>query len=180
MTGKSKHGAVHNKFIIDQGSAHLLKNKTLLLDTNALIDAYRLSTEFVALLDEFVTLGCDLTATRSVIIEFLGSTTDAQIIKGKAELIEMIFGKKLTSNTFYLPLDHKMPELETFLIFSRQVKNFSAIDFEIYRTMQKYRSHLLLVTRNHKDFSTKLVERISFITLLGTAEIHTYGVYKAI
>jgi hypothetical protein len=167
---------MQNKFVINDSSKDMLQGKTLLLDTNVLMDAYRLPAEFYELLQELVGLDCDIVTTKTIVIEFLGSTTDEDALSKKTDFLEMILGKRLESG--YLPIDRDFPNRTDFLTFSRATNKFHPADFELYLTLKKYRQHLLLITRNHKDFPTKLVNRISFITLLGNAEIHTYGVYS--
>lgn len=171
----SKLRRMLNSFVIDHGTKQSFAGKTLLLDMNALLDAFRLPAEFYDLVNELAELGCDLVTTRSIAIEFLGGTTDAAALTKKQEFLEVTFSKSLSY--VYLPLEHTMPTTDEFLLFSRNANKFSLADFELYCTLKKYRQHIALITRNHKDFSTKIMDRLSFITLLGAAEIHTYGVY---
>ncbi len=162
-------------FVVDHNSQKAFAGKTLLLDTNALLDAFRLPSEFYDLAKTLANLDCDFVTTKTIAIEFLGGTSDSSGIKTKKEFLEVVFNKKLES--IYLPLDHTAPDIEDILAFSRQANKFSIADYELYCTLKKYGDRIALVTRNHKDFSTKLTNRISFITLLGTKEIHTYGIY---
>jgi hypothetical protein len=142
-----------------------------------LVDAYRLPVEFADLLEELVKLGCDIVTTKSIIIEFLGGTKGKADLEKKVSFLEKMFGRKFDDRP-YLPLDRDTPDLQDILIFSRQANKFGIADFELYQTLKKYASTIVLVSRNHKDFTQKITERISFITLLGDAEIHTYGLYK--
>ena len=167
-----------SKFIIDATSSKKFSGRTLLLDTNVLLDAYRLPEAFYDLAKELASLNCDLVTTKSIAIEFLGGATDKNILDTKKEFLEITFGKKLAN--IYLPIDHSEPNLEDILAFSRQANKFSIADYELYCTVKKYGNRIALITRNHKDFSTNLSRRVSFITLLGKAEIHTYGVYEYI
>jgi predicted nucleic acid-binding protein len=164
-------------FVVDQESKNTFAGRTLLLDTNALLDAYRLPAEFYDLVKELFELDCDLVTTKSIALEFLGGTTDKANIEKKKEFLETLFGKQLGKT--YMPLDHSEPNLDDLLAFCRQANKFSIPDYELYCTLKKYGDKIALVTRNHKDFTTNLVTRISFITLLGKAEIHTYGVYSS-
>ena len=147
----------------------------MLLDTNALIDAFRLPAEFYDLAKELSALDCDLVTTKSIAIEFLGGSKDSVHIKVKKEFLETLFGKPL--GKIYLPLDTTEPNINDLLTFSRQANKFSIPDYELFCTLKRYGKNIALVSRNHKDFTTGLVKRISFITLLGKAEIHTYGIY---
>jgi|GEM_PF-3884112 len=164
-----------NNFVVDVATKSAFAGRTLLLDTNALLDAFRLPAEFYDLANEFARLNCDLVTTKSIVLEFLGGTTDENHLKLKREFLELTFGKKLAN--IYLPLEHSEPNLDDLLAFSRQANKFSTPDYELYCALKKYAKNIALISRNHKDFSTKLTNRISFITLLGTSEIHTYGVY---
>lgn len=169
---------MQNKFVIDSATRTKFAGRTLLLDTNALLDAYRLPEAFYSLAKEFSSLNCDLVTTKTIATEFLGGATDKKVLETKKAFLEVIFGKKLAA--IYLPLDHSEPKLEDILEFSRQANKFSIADYELFCTTKKYGKKIALITRNHKDFSTNLTERISFITLLGKSEIHTHGVYEYI
>lgn len=162
-------------FVIDHETRQLFTGRTLLLDTNALLDAFRLPAEFYDLANEFAKLGCDLVTTKTIAIEFLGGTSDKDNLDKKKKFLEITFNKELKN--IYLPLDHNEPDTDDILNFSRQANKFSIADYELYCTLKKYDKRIALVTRNHKDFSTTITTRISFITLLGIKEIHTYGVY---
>lgn len=167
---------MQNSFVIDQKTRHLIAGKTLLLDTSALIDAYRLPSEFYDLANEFAALECWLVTTKSIVLEFLGGTKNDEDMQKKQKFLEATFGKKL--DEISLPLERLLPETQQILAFSRQANRFSVTDFELYTTLLKYGDKIALVSRNHKDFTATLLPRISFITLLGNAEIHTYGVYS--
>lgn len=162
-------------FVIDHDTKQAFAGKTLLLDTNALIDAFRLPAEFYDLAKEFAVLNCDFVTTKTIAIEFLGGTKDKDHLDTKKKFLEVTFNKSL--DNIYLPLDRTPPDVNDILAFSRQANKFSIADYELYCTLKKYGERIALVTRNHKDFSTTLTKRISFITLLGIAEIHTYGIY---
>lgn len=165
-----------NSFVIDTTTQSSFRGRTLLLDTNALIDAFRLPAEFYDLAAELAGMGCDFVTTKSIAIEFLGGTTDKSDLDKKKEFLEATFNKQL--GKIYLPLDHTEPDLDDILKFSRQANKFGIADYELYCTLKKYGDKIALITRNHKDFSTSLTTRIGFITLLGDKEIHTYGVYS--
>lgn len=170
---------VQHSFVIDTHTESALKDRALLLDTNALLDAYRLPSEFYDLTKKLVSLGCDYTTTRTIIIEFLGGTKDEDNLKQKKKFLEVLFGTDI-EKIFYLPMNKQELDLNQLLDFSRHANKFSIADFELYQTIKKYGDKVALISRNHKDFSTSLMERISFITLLGKAEIHTYGVYAVV
>ncbi len=116
-----------------------------------------------------------MVTTKSIAVEFLGGATDKNLLNKKKEFLEITFGKKLAK--IYMPLDHAEPNLDDILAFSRQANKFSIADYELYCTLKRYGKRIALVTRNHKDFSINLTKRISFITLLGSSEVHTYGIY---
>lgn len=165
-----------NTFVIDSASVESFSGRTLLLDTNVLIDAYRLPAEFYNLTQELAAIGCDFITTKSIALEFLGGTKDTVHMQKKQEFLETLFGRQLKQT--YLPLDRGEPDTDSLLMFSRHAQNFSIADFELYCTLKKYSRRIALVTRNHRDFPSTLVDRVSFITLLGNAEVHTYGIYE--
>jgi len=169
---------MHNSYVIEQSSVGVLQSKFLLLDTNFLIDASIFSTEAVGLIAELRAMNCELVTTRAVLIEFLGGTKNLVEYQTKVEFVELLFGKTL-DEIVNLPIDRGLPERNDLVKFSRQCKKFAATDFELYLTLKKYNhSNLVLISRNHTDFTTSLFKRQGFITLLGSKEIRTYGLYS--
>lgn len=168
---------MNNSYVIDASSVDVLKRSHLLLDTNFLIDALMFASEFADLLLRLRELECDLITTRSVIIEYLGGTHDTKSYKKKVDFLELMFGKPVGS-IISLPVD-SVPDEENLIAFSRQCNTFDPIDYELFLTMKKYHhSKILLMTRNHADFTTRLFKRSDFVTLLGAKQIRTYGLYS--
>jgi hypothetical protein len=166
-----------NDYVIEEHSVGVLQSKFLLLDTNFLIDASIFPSEALGLVEKLRKLSCELVTTRAVIIEFLGGTRNRDHHKAKVDFLELLFGKALT-NLVGLPIEARLPTQEEIISFSRQTNKFSPTDFELYLTLEKYsHGNLVLISRNHTDFTTKLFKREGFITLLGEKEIRTYGLY---
>ena len=167
---------MHNLFVIDHDSESILKGATILFDTNVLIDSWLFQAEFADLLAKFRACNCYLTTTKQVVIEFLGGTKSESNISEKVKFLETVFAKPISG--LFLPSDKASPIEDEFLEFSRQANKFSVTDFELFWFLKKYsRSGLLLMTRNHSDFTAPTFERKGFITLLGKNEIHTHGLY---
>jgi hypothetical protein len=163
-------------FVINGDTEKILKDSTILVDTNVLFDAWKFKTEFADLLTKLTDLDCYLVTTPAVVIEFLGGTKGQDDLKAKVEFIEAVFGKTLSN--IFLPLAQQFPDAGSFLAFSRQANNFSTTDFELYCALKKYaHSGLMLMTRNHRDFTPPMFNRQGFITLVGTKEIHTHCLY---
>ena len=120
-------------------------------------------------------IGCELVTNKTIILEFLGGTSDKSHLKDKVNFLEVVFGKKLVN--IPLPIDRDLPDLEDLRLFSSFANKFTYPDFELYCTTKKYRKLISFVTRNRKDSSEKLIPRISHITLLGNTEIHTFGIH---
>ncbi len=168
---------MHNSYVIESTSVGILKSKYLLLDTNFLIDASIFRNEAVGLIEELRIMECELVTTRAVLIEFFGGTKNPVEYDTKVEFIELLFGKPL-DKIVSLPIDKDLPIRDDLIGFSRQCHRFAATDFELYLTLKKYsNAQLMLVTRNHTDFTVSLFKREGFITLLGAKEIRTYGLY---
>ncbi len=166
-----------NSYVIDKDSVVVLASKFLLVDTNFLIDASIFSGEVVDLIAAFRTMGCELITTRAVLLEFLGGTKNPVEYDLKVQFVELLFGKRLTE-IVSLPIDKELPTKEDLVKFSQQCKKFAPTDFELYLTLKKYsHGNLLLISRNHTDFTARLFKRQGFITLLGDKEIRTYGLY---
>jgi hypothetical protein len=114
-----------------------------------------------------------------VITETLGGTKDGVALQKKIGYLEILFGREL-NHIVSLPIERGLPSSSDTLAFSRQCNKFDPIDFELYLTLKKHKSSgILLITRNHKDFTSKICKRVGFITLLGDKEIKTYGIYQA-
>lgn len=170
---------MRNRYIIEADSIDVLRAKHLLLDTNFLLDAGLFKQEAAELISELDKLGCGLLTTRSVLVETLGGTKDETALKDRINYLEVLFGRPFAS-IVSLPIERNFPTSGDFLAFSRQCNRFSATDFELFLTLKKYKSSgILLITRNHSDFTSKICDRAGFITLLGDKEIRTYGVYQA-
>lgn len=168
---------MHNSYVIEQSSVGVLKSKFLLLDTNFLIDASIFSAEAVDLIAELQSMDCELVTTRSVLVEFFGGIKNLVEYETKVRFVQLLFGKSL-DKIVGLPIDKELPERNDLVKFSRQCHKFAPTDFELYLTLKKYNhGNLVLISRNHTDFTTKLFKREGFITLLGDKEIRTYGLY---
>ncbi len=170
---------MHNGYVIESGSMEVLRSKHVLLDANFLIDASLFEREAADLFIELINLDCDLLAIRAVILETLGGTKDEAMLNDRVDYLEIIFGRPF--NTMVgLPIERDLPAKADMLAFSRQCNKFSSTDFELFSTLKKYKSSgMLLITRNHKDFTSKICKREGYITLFGNKEIRTYGVYQA-
>lgn len=168
---------MHNSYVIEQSSVGVLKSKFLLLDTNFLIDASIFSDEAVELIAELRSMDCELVTTRAVLIEFFGGTKNLVEYEAKVRFVELLFGKVL-GQIVGLPIDKDLPDRNDMVKFSRQCQKFAPTDFELFLTLKKYNhGNLVLVSRNHTDFTARLFKREGFITLLGDREIRTYGLY---
>ncbi len=176
---KKKKNRVHNTYLIEPGTVEVLRSKHALLDTNFLIDASIFEEEAAELVSQLQGLNCDLLTTRSVILEALGGTKDEARLNDKIAYLELVFGRPF-ANMVGLPLERDLPSKTDLLAFSRQCNKFSATDFELFLTLKKYKSSgILLITRNHSDFTSKVCNRAGYVTLFGDKEIRTYGVYQA-
>jgi len=156
-----------------------LRSKYVLLDTNFLIDASMFRQEVGNLIDQLNSLGCSLLTTRSVILEALGGTNNENDLDDKLAYLEIVFGRPF-NELERLPIERRLPDKAELLSFSRQCNKFATTDFELFLMLEKYKSSgILLISRNHKDFTSKICNRTGFITLLGNKEIRTYGIYQA-
>jgi rRNA-processing protein FCF1 len=168
-----------NAFIIHPDTEELLKNSTILIDTNFIMDAWMFKVEFADLLAKIYQLECDIVSIRSVLIEFLGGTKDEEYLKAKINFLELIFGKAIDQSFRTLPANRTFPNNEDFLAFSRQANKFGSVDFELFLNLAKYKTpNFYLLTRNHGDFTANLFERKGFITLFGAKEVRTYCLYS--
>jgi len=169
---------MHNKYIIGDGSSALIKAKPLLLDTNFVIDTIIFNKESVDLIEQLRTLKCDLITTRAVLVETLGGTKDFDYINAKIKHLELLFQKPF-EQIVKLPIEREMPDSDDVLKFSRQCNKFDTTDFELYLTLKKYQhTGIMLITRNHTDFTSALFDRNGYITLFSNKEIKTYGLYS--
>ncbi len=82
-----------SSFVVDSSTSQVFAGRTLLLDTNALLDAYRLPEAFYDLAKSFSDMGCDLVTTKTIAIEFLGGATDGKLLNTKKKFLKLHLAK---------------------------------------------------------------------------------------
>ena len=161
----------------------LLRGKHLLLDTNILInytihpremEEVRLRLEeheAIPILDELVRF------------EYIRGAASPQEIESLKKFLITLFG--LTPETVDTPQFPVTQEIINFAtdianVYACKLKklNVPAIDCFLAAQMRKYRSRLLLVTSDHKDFPPLLFDRIGIETIDTGADIINICFYK--
>ncbi|MBP5205122.1 hypothetical protein J6Z37_02375 [Candidatus Saccharibacteria bacterium] len=153
-----------------------LKNKNLLIDTTALVDASRDNKS--AMLNYFKMLksvGCGLVIIPDAYYEFIrGARTTEQRQKyvnffNDLDILTVPLTGQILSNE----------ENQRFSIaYSQEAKHASITDYMLCVALYHYRGRgMKLLTANHKDMPSSLLERESLIAYDQGDEIRTHAIY---
>lgn len=149
----------------------LPKNATILLDTNFFIDLFENRENYRPFFNSVrrnnvILVGCDL-----VKCEFI-RTKDNEKLIGKT----VLYSEIVTND---LPMDqqisnHIVPTLEQYGV---DLKGVSTVDIILCCFLKRYRI-LYLLTANHKDFPTRILNRSNIFNIQQSKEVRTYALYN--
>ena len=147
-----------------------LKNKFIFLDTNTFIALLSFENQFSDLIIRLKTQSCTFFTIPSVKFEFSRTET----IEGYNKRVEFL----KTLCTIY-PIERHLDDFNELILVLQKINGkMSYTDFLLYCSLYKFREAYLL-TENHKDFLTSILERETVITLDDNKkEIRNIGVYK--
>jgi predicted nucleic acid-binding protein len=153
-----------------------IENKTIFLDTNALVEGHKSPEAFAELLVELTDHGCDLTAIEAVRIEFLSDNRNKSELAKKIEFYNTaLTTPEMPSKTF----EQNFSDSALLYAFGRQAHAFKAVDFMIAAAMKKYAKKVLLLTNDHNDFTTQLFDLQEILPLAqSTGRIVPFGLYS--
>ena len=130
-----------------------IKNKTIILDTNALAEGFKNPNVFADLLISLTEEGCDLTSIGAVRLEFLSKNRSREELAKKiAFYTSTLTSPEIANRTF----ENLFDDQALLYAFGYQSNAFKAVDFMITALMKKYSNNVLLLTNDHHDFTTQL------------------------
>ncbi len=153
-----------------------IRDKTIFLDTNVLVEGFRNPEAFSGLLEELTYHGCDLTAIGAVRLEFLSKNRSREeLAKKLAFYNSALTSPEMTNRTF----EHLFDDTALMYAFGRQANAFKAVDFMITAALKKYSAKTLVLTNDHHDFTTQLFDLEELIPLeQPTGGIVPFGLYS--
>lgn len=161
------------KIITPDGFLQILKNKTILLDTNVFIDAFKNPKEFTKLFNGLKENGVVLVTMDTVLIEFTKGAFDSKKFEDKKRFVKEII------ETF-LPIDKEILDdsLSFVDFYKEEGKDVSVTDFILAGCLAKFGKNIFLMTKDIKDFPTNIFEMETYFNLFHRKAIHNYGIYR--
>jgi predicted nucleic acid-binding protein len=149
----------------------LPKSSTILVDTNFFIDLFSHQTKYRELLSEFESKEIVLVSCDFVKCEFI-RTKDKQKLEEKTKL----FNETIST---LLPLDIKISELLVPIMaeYSTDLDGIELTDLFLGAFIKRYPG-LYLLTRNHKDFPTRIFTRSHVFSIEHDRDVKTYALYQ--
>jgi hypothetical protein len=147
-----------------------LKRSTVLVDACFFIDAYSKPEEFADFIHSLKAADVSLVSLVSVKIEFIRSKT-RDVVQRKKAYYEQIIEMTLPTRD----VDALVPEIVD--EYRQSTEGVSVTDFYLAACLKKYR-RLLLLTRNHVDFPTKIFARSYIFPIETERDIRTYALYE--
>jgi hypothetical protein len=156
------------------------KNKTdillpeyssILLDTNFFIDLFQSRDSYTSFFDSVRKNNISLVACDLVKCEFIRTKDNEKLIDKSILFSEIV--------STLLPMDKQISELivPTLEQYGSDLKGVSTVDIILCCFIKRYKG-LYLLTANHKDFPTKILERSHTFCIEQSKEIKTYALYQ--
>lgn len=152
-------------------SLELPRRSWIIIDTNFLIDYFSKPELYISLVEGLREGDNVIVSIELVRCEFIRSRVK-DVIKLKSE-----FFTTLVENL--LPIDQGVYKLvqPTIEKYGEDIEKVSLTDIYLACVLQRY-SQVLLLTRNHQDFPTKLFSRDYLINIESKKDVKTYGLYQ--
>jgi len=147
--------------------------KSLLIDTNFLIDALRHSDEFRSLIDVLKNKEVKLSTSEFVLLEFFKGIDTKQHFVFKKNLYEKLSVIIHSSNEEFFANTSDM-----LFVYRKQGMSLDATDLYLSGMLKKLQKESLLLTRNHSDFPTTLFDRVGVINVELETTILSYSLLK--
>jgi hypothetical protein len=157
-------------------TAESIKGKTILLDTNVIVNGYQHPKEFQELLQNLSDLDCELTTIEAVRLEFFSQNRSLEELTKKVNFYnETITYPELPTRTF----EQNMRELSLLYAFGMQVKTFQTVDFMLAAAMKRYSKNILLLTNDHNGFTPRLFDLQEVVPLVPECgSVVAFGLYS--
>lgn len=161
------------KIITPSDFFQIFKNKHILLDTSAFIDAFLNPVRFGEFFNNLRTQETTLVSLDVVKTEFLKGAPTVEKYNQKKEFFDQIIEACLpTTNETFVNL-YKLIQM-----YKENGKSLSVTDLFLGATLMQYKRNLFLLTKNTTDFPTNIFTLESYINISYTKGLHTYGVYS--
>jgi len=148
----------------------LPENGTILLDTNFFLDLFEHEKHYKQFFDVASDMKVSLVSCDLVRGEFV-RTKDKDKLLAKNELFSRIVS--------ILPMDKQISELlvPTLSDYGHDIEGVSIADIILACFIKRY-SGLYLLTRNHKDFPTRIFDRSGVFSIEHEKDVKTYALYQ--
>ncbi|KKU78493.1 MAG: hypothetical protein UY06_C0049G0004 [Candidatus Amesbacteria bacterium GW2011_GWA2_47_70] len=155
----------------NMGNIPLPKGSTILIDTNFFLDLFSHKENYkgffdTALENEVVFVSCDF-----VRCEFVRTKEKSKLIDKNNLFIEIVGTP--------LPMDKQISELiiPTLEQYAQEIEGVELTDIILGCFLKRYQ-RLYLLTRNHKDFPTRIFERSHIFSIEHGRDVKTYALYQ--
>ncbi|HEV7454982.1 MAG TPA: hypothetical protein VGO07_07020 [Candidatus Saccharimonadales bacterium] len=113
-----------------------IEGKTIILDTNALVEGYSHPDEFSLLLQKLIDHDCSLTTIEAVRIEFFSKNRNREELKKKNDFYTSVLTyPELPNRTF----EQNLREHSLLFAFGKQAQTFKTVDFMLAAAMKNMR-----------------------------------------
>ena len=161
------------KIITPQDFFQTFKDKHILLDTSAFIDAFLNPVQFGDFFNKLKDHKTTLVSLDAVKIEFLKGAPNIEKYNQKEKFFDQIIEICLpTTNETYDNL-YKLIQA-----YKEDGKSLSVTDLFLGATIMQYKESLLLLTKNTTDFPTSIFNLQSYINISYNKGLHVYGIYS--
>ncbi len=159
------------KIYYDLKQVSKLKDSFVFFDTNTFIGAFIYPDLFNQLFNDLKKEGCAFLTISSVAFEFTRGTRTIEEFNDKAEFL------KTLASTYPIEKDnYKFKELT--IILQKVKGEISYTDFLLIACLHKFVANSYLLSSNHKDCPTELLDRECVITVDTEKDLKNYGLYK--
>lgn len=157
-----------------------LRNKTVLLDTNIIIEFARNPLCFKGFFDELVDKEVIPAVDDSVKCEFLRKSNTLAKLNEKKEFLNSLLGTD--ERRTELPVSNEIfleaTGLSNLFNFLNDKNNSAMADCLLAAQLKKYKGNLYLATMNNRDFPLKIFDRVDIYNIEIKDEIRNVGIYK--
>jgi len=166
----------------------VLKEKTLLLDTNFFIDAFPHLKAFTPLITALKNNPTRLGTTDAVVVEYIRGAKNKEKYKEKLSFIENIIDicfSYVRSGKEYSRKSNKglgfAEEYELYELTAQYAefgKGVSVTDFMLGSLAKRYPKSIYICSRDAADFPTTTFNRVSYFNVFGVRTMWCHGIYQ--